>query len=86
MPRAVSGIEFGKVKVYSEASLDDVLKTFKTVMKDFGYPEENGEPDLDFDINEGDEPEEDEAEAETEVPTEDEESPWLRAAKKNGSA
>ena len=93
MPRAVSGIEFGKVKIYSEASLDDVLRVFKIVVKEFGYPEEGSVEDMKEEINNFGNEDEDEKEEELqgvkdESETEDsqkesagEDSPWLKAVK-----
>ena len=56
MAKGLTGIEYGKLKVYGETDMSEVLKTFAIIMKKFGYPEE--EPEGEFDVDE-DETEED---------------------------
>lgn len=71
MPKAASGIQYGKVHVYSESErLETCLEVFFKVMSRYGWPDEEGEPERE---QKGDE---------REIQEEgDEESPWLKAAR-----
>lgn len=93
MGKAISGIQFGKIHVYSDgASLDDLEKVLARVIEKHSYPEQQAKDQDEVEIDELLAKREEEADVEgEEIPVMVEEakeeeaqndSPWMRAIRK----
>lgn len=84
-PGGGSGIEYGKVKLFSsEESVESLKKVLDEILKKHKYPEEERYDDEDDvgDVEVSETPIDVEELAEVAAATEDEESPWTKARAK----
>lgn len=89
MPRGQSGavVKYGKIELYGDTDIDNLVTKLDYILDKFGYPEEPEKLDLDKLDEDDDVEEEDVEKVEEDIPEDEEEKtppPWVRNGRKNG--